>query len=106
MSSFFLGVPFSDIENKVPRIDLITTREDESLAIAAGMVLAGGNPLVFMQDSGIGNSLDVITSLLIPYKIDVEILIGHRDTPEHHKIMGENSKKILKLVGYEQINYC
>ena len=106
MNDVFIGVPFDGVENEVPRIDLIATREDEALAIAAGMKLAGGEPCVFMQDSGLGNSLDVITSLLIPYKINVDLLICHRDKPEHHRAMGDSSLSILNLVGYDAFRYC
>ena len=106
MNDFFVGVPFSGILKEIPKIDLITTREDEALAIGAGMKLVSGDALVFMQDSGIGNCLDVMTSLCIPYDLKVDLIIGHRDTPEHHRVMGDNSMQILRTIGYDTFRYC
>lgn len=104
--NFYVGVPFSGCEEHIGDKYLVATREDEAIAIAVGAWFAGKDTLVFMQDSGIGNSLDILTSLLIPYGIQIDILIGHRKTPEHHRVMGEKSELMLKLVGYETIRYC
>lgn len=100
MDKFIVGVPYSNCQfrSKIP-----CTREDEAIAIAAGASLCGRDTLVFMQNSGIGNSIDVITSLLMPYKIDVEIVYNNRTEPEQHRIMGERCKKILEAVGYDKI---
>ncbi len=108
MNNFYVGVPFSECEEMDINIDksLVATREDEAIGIAVGAWFAGKNPLVYMQDSGVGNSLDIITSLLIPYKINIQLLIGKRLSPEHHRAMGEKSESILKLVGYESFRYC
>jgi len=66
-----IGVPYTDS----PQSDVPCTREDEAIAFAAGVILAGGEAEVFMQDSGLGNSVNVITSLLKPYKIKMNIFV-------------------------------
>lgn len=106
MNNFFSGVPFSGCEGHLPEEYIIATREDEAVAMAVGALLAGKKPLVFMQDSGIGNCLDVLTSLCKPYGLEVDLLINQRLEPEHHKLMGKNYKKILKLIGYDTFRSC
>lgn len=96
---FIVGVPYSGCEYKS---EFACTREDEALAMAAGAWLAGKNAFVFMQNSGLGTSLDVITSLLLPYEIDLDIEVVHRDTPAHHKCMGAISHLLMEMIGYEK----
>ncbi|MCK4817160.1 hypothetical protein KA005_15425, partial [bacterium] len=77
------------------------TREDEAMALAVGAYLAGKKPLVFLQNSGLGNIVDIITSLLKPYGIKIDLLISVRNKPEHHALMGKITRKLLKLLEYE-----
>ena len=56
----------------------IATREEEAFGIAAGLYLGGAKPTVMLQSSGLGNSLNALTSLLLPYQIPVLILISMR----------------------------
>ena len=43
-----------------------------------GVMFQGGLPLVLLQCSGLGNSLNALTSLLIPYQIPVLIVVSMR----------------------------
>lgn len=45
------------------------TSEGEAVAIAAGAWLAGRKPMVLCQNSGLGNMVNPITSLLHPFRI-------------------------------------
>ena len=106
----FVGVPDSTMKyfiaqgfkkNKI----LITTREDESIGIAAGMSLSKSHSLVFMQNAGFANSLSTITSLVQLYKIPMIFLIGWRgflknDAPEHTKI-GKIQPKLLQALSLQ-----
>ncbi len=56
----------------------IATREEEAFGIAAGLYLGGAKPTVMLQSSGLGNSLNAITSLLLPFQIPVLTLISMR----------------------------
>jgi sulfopyruvate decarboxylase subunit alpha len=56
----------------------LATREEEAFGIAAGLYLGGARPTVMLQSSGIGNSLNAITSLLIPYRIPVLAIVSMR----------------------------
>ena len=57
---------------------LLATREEEAFGIAAGLYLGGRLPTVMLQSSGLGNSLNALTSLLIPYQIPVLIVVSMR----------------------------
>ena len=57
---------------------LLATREEEAFGIAAGLYLGGRRPTVMLQSSGLGNSLNALTSLLLPYQIPVLIVVSMR----------------------------
>ena len=73
---------------------IIAANEGNALALAAGHYLASGEPgLVYMQNSGLGNAVNPLTSLVDPlvYSIPALLLIGWRgepgvkDEPQHLK---------------------
>jgi sulfopyruvate decarboxylase TPP-binding subunit len=75
------------------------TREDAALGLAAGAALAGRRPLVLMQNSGFGGSLNAIGSLQEIYALPCLLVITWRgyagkDAPEH-LVMGEAMPQIL-----------
>ena len=57
---------------------IVATREEEAFGIAAGLYLGGLKPTVMLQSSGLGNSLNALASLLLPYKIPALIIISMR----------------------------
>ena len=67
-----LGQEFADVRTT------LATREEEAFGIAAGLYLGGKRPTVMLQSSGLGNSINALTSLLVPYQIPVLILISMR----------------------------
>jgi len=104
----FIGVPDSTLkdfinEGLIQKKIIITTREEEAIGIATGMILSKSKSLVFMQNAGFANSLSTITSLIELYKIPLIFLIGWRgylknDAPEHYKI-GKIQPDLLKIIG-------
>jgi sulfopyruvate decarboxylase subunit alpha len=56
------------------------TREEECFGYAAGYRAAGGMPLVMVQCSGLGNSLNAIGSLVIPYGLGFPVIVSMRGT--------------------------
>ena len=70
------------------------------MGIAVGASLAGKKSCVYLQNSGLGNLINPITSLCFPFKIFPLLIIGHRHTLWQHKIMGEIDNQILKLIKY------
>jgi phosphonopyruvate decarboxylase len=106
---FFTGVPCSMIESLIasleahPRLPYVpAVREDVAVGLAAGAWLAGRRPMVLMQNSGLGTSLNALVSLSLMYRLPAVLLVtwrghGGKDAPEH-LLMGEISPALLELI--------
>jgi len=101
-----VGVPDSSLKDWLKGKDVkIATDEGEAIGLAAGYYLAKGEPAtVFMGSDGFCNALNPLTSLIIPYKIPMNLVIGVRGDLPQHKVMGKNVKKIAKLINLK--DYC
>ena len=108
------GVPCSYFKPLVnymgadPELDYLgAASEGEAVAIAAGMVSAGKPAFALMQNSGLGNAVNPITSMLEIYQIPVVLLVSHRGQPDgepdepQHKRMGMITKELIELCGIE-----
>lgn len=104
---FFTGVPCSLLGALLERLSgdkryYPAVREDAAIGMASGAYLAGRRPVVLMQNSGLGYSLNVLTSLNLIYKIPVLCLITYRgqgpDAPEHW-VMGRSCEALLRDIG-------
>ena len=112
---FFAGVPDSllkefcaYIEDKYPnQKHVITANEGSALALATGYQLASNKiPLIYLQNSGFGNAINPLISLMDKkvYSIPALILIGWRgepgkkDEPQHLK-QGEVTIPLIKSMG-------
>ena len=82
---------------------ILATREEEAFGIAAGLYLGGRLPTVMLQSSGLGNSLNGITSLLVPYQIPVLMVVSMRgDSGEWNAAqvpMGRAVRGIFDAIG-------
>lgn len=96
-ADFYTGVPDSqlkalcdylfDIYGTDPKHHIIAANEGNSTAIAAGYHLSTGKvPVVYMQNSGEGNIMNPVASLLNynVYSIPMIFIIGWRGEPEVH----------------------
>lgn len=61
-----------------PIVHIPVCREEEGVGIAAGAALAGKKPLLLMQNSGLGNSINALLSLTTLYKLPLFIMMSHR----------------------------
>jgi phosphonopyruvate decarboxylase len=112
---FFTGVPDSllkhfclCIDDNIPKEKhIIAANEGNAIALATGYHLATGKlPMVYMQNSGLGNSVNPLLSLCDPdvYSIPMLLLIGWRgepsvqDEPQHVK-QGAIQIEFLKTMG-------
>ena len=115
---FFTGVPDSLLKNICAYItdntpvekNIIAANEGAALGIAAGYHMASGKlPLVYMQNSGLGNTVNPLLSLADEkvYSLPILLMIGWRgepgvkDEPQHVK-QGEVT---LALLDAMQIPY-
>lgn len=107
---FFTGVPcsllsglFSVLENQRDVPFIAAVREDAGVGLCAGAYMSGKLPVLLMQNSGLGYSLNAFTSLNLIYKLPVLVLMswrghGGKDAPEHI-IMGDINEKLLQTAG-------
>jgi len=106
----FVGVPCSFLTAFIDQVIhrggsryVAATSEGEAVAIAAGAWLAGRRPMVLCQNSGLGNMVNPITSLLHPFRIPLLLGVtwrgepGLKDEPQH-ELMGEITHGLLSLM--------
>ncbi len=108
--NFFVSVPcklldglISLIEQDKEIIYTPVTREEEGIGILAGASLAGKRPAILMQNSGLGNSINAVCSLINYYGLPVVFIISHRGTEgeiiDAQRPMGSVTKKLLETAG-------
>lgn len=112
--SYFIGVPDSYLNgfcnyalSNCGERNVITANEGNAVALAAGHYLATKEiPLVYMQNSGEGNAVNPLVSLVDKnvYTIPMILLIGWRgqgdSEPNHpqHKLQGEITTELLDIL--------
>ncbi len=115
--SFFSGVPDSLLQSFCVALcdrfgvkgtrHMVAVNEGNAVALGAGYHLATGKvPLVYLQNSGLGNAVNPATSLTDPavYGIPIVYLVGWRgepgvhDEPQHVK-QGEITCSLLEVLG-------
>ena len=110
--TFFTGVPDSTFKDWMKFLadnhnnglqNIVAANECEAVAVSSGYHLATGKiPVVYMQNSGLGKTVNPLTSLADPevYSIPMLLMIGWRgepgkkDEPQHRK-MGRITKGLL-----------
>ena len=117
---FFTGVPDSKLQSFCDKLmeiyglsdsHIIAANEGNAVGLAAGYYLASGNyPCVYLQNSGIGNIVNPVASLLNEkiYSIPVLFIIGWRGEPNikdepQHIFQGEITLKLLENLNIEYI---
>ncbi len=113
---FFTGVPCTIIGNLITNLTdrsdvtyIPAVREDAAVGVASGAFMAGKIPVVLMQNSGLGQCLNSLTSLNLIYKIPCLLIVTWRgfegkDAPEH-LVMGRTCDKLLDTVGIPHHNF-
>jgi sulfopyruvate decarboxylase subunit alpha len=88
-------------------IHVPVTREEEGLGICAGAYLGGKKIAILMQNSGIGNCINALTSLYELYKLPILMIISHRGTKGEPIIgqvpMGKATPELFKSLNIEYI---
>jgi len=115
---FFTGVPDSLLKNICayitdktdPEHNIIAANEGNAIGLASGYHLATGKtPLVYMQNSGLGNAVNPLLSLAAPevYGVPILLMIGWRgepgvkDEPQHVK----QGEVMLAMLDAMKIDY-
>ena len=111
---FFTGVPDSLLKNICAYITdhasagkhIIAANEGTAVGIAAGYYMASGKlPLVYMQNSGLGNTVNPLLSLADEkvYSLPILLMVGWRGEPgtkdePQHKKQGEVTLDLLEAM--------
>ena len=110
---FYAGVPDSTFgpasyEVLLERPDvtyLPAPREDIALGIVSAAYFRNRRAAVIMQNSGIGNTFNALTSFNLVYKIPAFLIVGWRgygtadqDAPEH-SVMGQVTDAAFEMLG-------
>lgn len=118
--NFFTGVPDSQLRPicdylintyDISNNHIIAANEGNAVAIAAGYYLSTGNiPCVYMQNSGLGNIINPVASLLNDnvYGIPCVFIVGWRGEPNvkdepQHIFQGQITLKLLECMNIEYI---
>lgn len=107
---FYTGVPCSFLTPLINRtisdltLDYVgAASEGEAVAIAAGAWLAGRGSVVMCQNSGLGNTVNPLTSLNWPFRIPALLIVtwrgqpGLKDEPQH-ELMGRVTGSLLETI--------
>jgi phosphonopyruvate decarboxylase len=101
----YLAGPIRLLERGGPIPYVPAVNEGSALAIAAGARLSGRRAVVFAQNSGFGNLINPLASLLLPYRVPVLVLLSMRGWPvaeddePQHRWMGRVTPQWLDSLG-------
>ena len=104
------GVPCSYLAAPLSRLTdegryVPAANEGAAVVIAAGAALAGTRGAVLAQNSGLGNMVNPLTSLLLPYAIPALVFMSLRGWPDaradepQHAVMGGATHRLLDVLG-------
>jgi len=108
--AFATGVPCSLIETLIHTLErdaalpyVPAVREDVAVGLAGGAWLAGRRPVVLMQNSGLGTSMNALASMALMYGLPALLVVtwrgfGGKDAPEH-LLTGAITPRHLELLG-------
>lgn len=90
-----------DADNRF--IHVPCTREEEAVGLCAGAAFAGGHGVLLTQNSGIGNAVNALTSLIEFYDLPLLILVSQRggegERIAAQRPMGRATRPILAACG-------
>ena len=103
--NFYLSVPCKLLANMIEILEKDKSvyyssvpREEEGMGICAGAYLGKKLPCIMMQNTGIGNSINAIVSLLQLYNLPVIFLVSYRGTPGEQVSAQGGMAKITKEI--------
>jgi phosphonopyruvate decarboxylase len=107
----YVGVPCSFLKPLInyaiddPQLEYVAANnEGEAVAYAFGAWLAGRKAVVMFQNSGLGNTINPLSSLAIPFQVPLLLVTtwrgepGLKDEPQHD-VMGRATADLLTLLG-------
>lgn len=109
---FIVSVPCVNLSRLLNMIDddpeithIPVTREEEGIGICAGAYLGGKRTAILMQNSGLGNSINALKSLMELYEFPLVMVMSHRGTEGESIVgqvpMGESTPRILEAMDFK-----
>ena len=109
---FIVSVPCVNLSRLLNMIDddpeithIPVTREEEGIGICAGAYLGGKRTAILMQNSGLGNSINALKSLMELYEFPLIMVMSHRGTEGESIVgqvpMGESTPRILEAMDFK-----
>src|SRR5215213_7155149 len=87
---------------------IYATREEEAVAIAAGLTLGGEKPIVMMAQAGVGNALNAVFTLADAYGVYFPILVcfrGKEDPNLVQRISASQTHVVLDALDCAEISW-
>ena len=80
-----------------------SANEGDAVATAAGLTVGGRRAVAMMQNSGLGNAVNPLTSLAYTFDIPVLLIVTHRGSPTRrdepqHELMGRITGDLFDLM--------
>lgn len=100
--------PIIALAGEDPDLDVVSvTREEEGFALVLGSQLGGDRAALLIQSTGLGNSLNALGSLVIPYRVPCPIVISLRgeigDRNYAQVPFGSVVPRMLELMGIQTL---
>lgn len=94
------------VEGRLPSYQV--TREEEAVGICAGAYLAGKRSCIIMQNTGLGNSVTALKSLIELYSIPLVLIVSHRgqegEAISGQVPMGKATEGLLDSLGIHHLS--
>jgi sulfopyruvate decarboxylase TPP-binding subunit len=94
------------LEERVPL--RVLTSEEACVGYAAGVRAAGGMPAVLFQSSGLGNALNALGSLAVPYGLGFPIAVSMRGTLGERNpaqtLLGKTTASLFGALGIQSFS--
>ena len=109
---FVVSVPCVNLSKLLDMLDedeeithIPVTREEEGIGICAGAYLGGKKTAILMQNSGLGNSINALKSLMELYEFPLIMIMSHRGTEGENICgqvpMGRSTPRILESMDFK-----
>ncbi|MEE0938536.1 sulfopyruvate decarboxylase subunit alpha [Methanobrevibacter sp.] len=109
---FVVSVPCVNLSKLLDMLDedeeithIPVTREEEGIGICAGAYLGGKKTAILMQNSGLGNSINALKSLMELYEFPLLMIMSHRGTEGENICgqvpMGRSTPRILESMDFK-----
>jgi sulfopyruvate decarboxylase subunit alpha len=83
------------------------SREEEGVGISVGLKASGAKPIMLIQNSGLGNCVNALASLVIAYEIPLVVCVSMRgdDADENPAQipMGRSTRAIIAALGCHDV---